>query len=140
MNQDFRNLDLIVKILFLIRYIPPIAVLFYAYLYIIGYIYLSAYFSKWGLDTLQIGFSIVDYATVAMYPIFAILAFAIVSFLFGYRTFSTFSGSKKPKSGGSNGFPKKLESFLVYFMYPIFFMVVILINAMKRSKSIQSWM
>ncbi|MQY61238.1 hypothetical protein GH153_05315 [bacterium] len=50
----------------------------------IGYFYLFSYFEAWGLSTLEIGFSIIDYATVAIYPIFLLIGKSFAFFFLGY--------------------------------------------------------
>lgn len=62
-----------------LRYGPGFLVLIYAYLYLVGYSYLSSYFEKWRLNSIEMGFSIVDYATVAILPLYNILLFLAVS-------------------------------------------------------------
>lgn len=42
-----------------------------------------SYFEAWGLSTLEIGFSIIDYATVAIYPIFLLIGKSLFPFFFG---------------------------------------------------------
>lgn len=56
----------------------------YAYLYLIGYFYLFSYFKEWGLSPIEIGFSIIDYATVAMYPIFYLIIFFLINVSIGF--------------------------------------------------------
>ena len=56
--------------LFIIRYSPGLAVLVYAYLYFAGYYFLSSYFLRWGLNSHEMGYTIVDYATVGISPLF----------------------------------------------------------------------
>jgi len=51
---------------------------------LIGYFYLFSYFEAWGLSTLEIGFSIIDYATVAIYPIFLLIGKSFPFFFLGY--------------------------------------------------------
>ena len=50
----------------------------------IGYFYLFSYFEAWGLSTLEIGFSIIDYATVAIHPIFLLIGKSFSTFFIGY--------------------------------------------------------
>jgi len=80
--MDKQN-DTIHGALYILRYFPGIAVLSYAYFYLVGYLYLFRYFAKWGLNVHDIGFSIVDYATVALYPCYFLLVGVIGFFVIG---------------------------------------------------------
>lgn len=72
------------KILSIIKAIPGAIILIYAYIYLLGYIYLSSYFREWELSSLELGFSIADYATVALYPLMVLISTASFMFLLGY--------------------------------------------------------
>jgi len=63
----------------LIKYSPGFFIVLYAYLYFIGYVYLSTYFNHWKLNVIDMGFSIIDYATVSIYPIYMIGTTAILA-------------------------------------------------------------
>jgi hypothetical protein len=98
------------KIFTYVKYAAGAAIFFYAYLYIIGYLYLYSYFDHWRLSALRLGFSIVDFATAAIYPIILILISTILFLPMGYILIISNSRSEiKAK--------KRLRNLQVYFSY-----------------------
>jgi len=69
------------KIVYVINIVGGVVIFLYAYLYLMGYFYLSSYFGDFGINTLELKFSINDYATATLYPVFNILISAIVFYL-----------------------------------------------------------
>jgi hypothetical protein len=70
--------------LFLIKYSPGLAVIFYAYLYFAGYYFLSSFFLRWGLNSHEMGYSIIDYATVGISPLFTFILISTYAFALAY--------------------------------------------------------
>lgn len=112
-----------INILSIIKVAPGIIILGYAYIYLIGYFYLFSYFEAWGLSTLEIGFSIIDYATVAIYPIFLLIVKSFPLFFLGY--FLIHQESIKKIICGKTEKRKTLIYSLMYLV-PLFIWVVFL--------------
>ena len=70
--------------LFVIKYSPGLAVLIYAYLYFAGYYFLLSYFLRWGLNPHEMGYSIVDYATVGISPLLKLVLLSLPYFGVAY--------------------------------------------------------
>jgi hypothetical protein len=127
--------DSINRALYVLRYFPGVAVLAYAYLYLLGYLYLFFYFSRWGLNVHEIGFSIVDYATVALYPCSILLIFAIGFFLIGFRL------RNRPLLKPSKREQKKIYILInrsIGYFTPILWTAFAIYEVIKH-KSIWSW-
>ncbi len=127
--------DSIKRALYLLKYFPGVAVLAYAYLYFIGYLYLFFYFSRWGLNVHEIGFSIVDYATVALSPCSILLGEAIGSFILGFML------SSRILLRPSRSEQKRLNALLnrsILFLVPVI-MAAGAAFELVRHKSIWAW-
>ncbi len=53
----------------IIKLTPGIAIIIYSIFYIVGYFYLFSYYNFWGLSTIDLNYSIFEYATIAIYPV-----------------------------------------------------------------------
>ena len=74
--------------------IVGITSLFYAYLYFVGYFFLKGYYSTWGINPIEIGFSLVDYATVSIQVVFGIIIWLLFSFMVGVISGKRFARSR----------------------------------------------
>lgn len=124
------------KIFTYVKYAAGAAIFFYAYLYIIGYLYLYSYFDHWRLSALRLGFSIVDFATAAIYPIILILISTILFLPMGYILIISNSRSEiKAKKKAS----KFASVFFIYILIPLIGVLLIVIN-LQNIKSIFNWL
>ena len=80
----------------ILKTIAGYAIIAYAYLYLLGYLYLFSYFSSWGLNIHELGFPVLDYATIAIIPNLSLFAAAIltclISFLLSLLVFNYLKG------------------------------------------------
>ncbi len=67
----------------ILKFAPGFFVLGYAYLYFIGYIYVASYFGNWGLSPIDLGFNIIEYATISMFPFFFLFSLILIGFPIG---------------------------------------------------------
>ncbi|MGD0712105.1 MAG: hypothetical protein ABR968_13110, partial [Bacteroidales bacterium] len=97
----------------ILKYTPAFVILLYAFIYLTGYFYLYSYFDYWGINTIEIGFTIIDYATIAIYPLMIIFSFSSITYIFGYFLYYIIENSKKAKFNKS----KKTYNVFTYLFY-----------------------